>query len=284
MEERFALAEATVGIVGLGLMGGSLALALKGHCGTVVGADTDPATLEEACRQGAVSRADLDPAGILPGVDLVILATPVPAIIDLLDKIATLVTNPCIVMDVGSAKRSVISAMQSLPERFETIGGHPLCGKERLSFANADKDLYNDAPFFLTPLPRTTARAMSGAQQLTKAIGAKPVIVSPEEHDRFMAQTSHLPFLLSTALTLAVEQECAPFVGPGFRSTSRLASTSASMMLGVLQSNRDNVLDALHRIQGELAGIERLLDSEDHSSLEALLDAAKSKHRTLVQS
>ena len=284
MAESFMLADATVGIVGLGLMGGSLALSLRGHCRSVVGSDTDLPTVREACRQGFVSRADPDPARVLPDADILILATPVPAIVELLERLPSIVLNPCIVMDIGSAKRSIVSAMQRLPERFEPIGGHPLCGKEQFSFANAEQGLYRDAPFFLTPLERTTPQAMSAANQIMDAIGARPVIVSPEEHDQFLAQTSHLPFLLSSALTLAVAPECAPFVGPGFRSTSRVAGTSTSMMLGVLQSNRDNVLIALHRLQHELEKMDELLSAANDAKLEGVLNEARSRHQALVRS
>lgn len=283
MDGRFSLQDSTVGIVGLGLMGGSLALALKDRCRSVVASDTDSATLEEACRQGAVAAAHRDPARILPGADLVILATPVPAIIDLLAELPKIVHNPCIVMDVGSVKCPVVSAMSRLSESFEAVGGHPLCGKETLSFAHAEAELYQGANFFLTPLERTTPRAMSAAHQVIQAIGAKPVTVDAEEHDRLLAATSHVPFLLSSALALAVPDECAPFAGPGFRSTSRLAGTSASMMLGVLQCNRGNVLHALHRLQRELAKIEAALGAEDYPKLEDLLNDARGKHRILVQ-
>ncbi len=283
MDDRFSLKDATVGIVGLGLMGGSLALALKDHCRAIVASDMDPAVLEEACRRGTVIMADQDPGRVLPEADVVVLATPVPAIIHLLDELPTVMPNGCIVMDLGSVKRSVVAAMSLLPQRFEPIGGHPLCGKEKLSFANAEDRLYQGASFFLTPLERSTPRALSAANQVIEAIGAKPVAVDAEEHDRLLAATSHLPFLLSAALTLAVPDECAPFAGPGFRSTSRLAGTPASMMLGVIQFNRDNVHEVLHRIQDELAKIDTALEAEDYVRLEEMLNDAESKHRMLVQ-
>ena len=282
MDNRFSLKDATVGIVGLGLMGGSLALALKDRCRAIVGSDTDMATVEEACRQGVVAVADPDPARVLPAADVVILAAPVQAIIELLDALPAITYKPCVVMDIGSTKRSIVGAMKRLPERFEPIGGHPLCGKERLSLVNAEKDLYQGASFFLTPLERTTVRAMSAANQIIEALGAKPVLVSPEEHDRFLAATSHLPFLISSVLALTAPEECGPFAGPGFRSTSRLAGTPASMMLGVVQCNRDNILHALQGFQNELSKIEALLSTENYLELEAVLNEARGKYGALV--
>ncbi len=283
MEGQFSLGDSTVAIVGLGLMGGSLALALQGHCKAVVGSDVDPTTVAEAIRRDVVVAADLDPACVLPGADVVILTAPVPAILQLLGRLDSLIPHPCIVIDIGSTKRLIVDAMSRLPGRFEPVGGHPLCGKERLSLSNAEAGLYKAAPFMLTPLERTTARAMSAASQIVEAIGAKPVVVGPEEHDRLLATTSHMPFLLCSALVLAAPQECAPLVGPGFRSTSRLAGTSASMMLGVLRTNRENVIAALDRLQNELASMAALLAAENYVELEGRLNDSKRKYEALVQ-
>ncbi len=283
MEGGFSLLDSTVCIVGLGLMGGSLALALQGRCRALRGSDADQTILEEARLREVVTLADSDPRKVLPGSDLVILATPVPAIIGLLNELPAMMPDRCIVMDIGSAKCAITEAMMRLPERFEPVGGHPLCGKEKLSLVNAEPALYRAASFFVTPLERTTPRALSAISQVIDAIGGRQVIVSPEEHDHCIASTSHLPFLLSSALALATPQECTRFIGPGFRSASRLAGTPASMMLGVLQANRDHVLHALHGLQAELDGIELALAAEDYPKLETILKEARCRYQALVQ-
>jgi prephenate dehydrogenase len=186
-------------------------------------------------------------------------------------------------MDLGSTKKLIVDSMAKLPERFDPIGGHPICGKEKLSLANAERTLYYAAPFLLTPLKRTSSQALSAAHQIIEAVGAKAKVLDAEEHDRILASTSHLPFLLSSALALSTSQEIASFVGPGFKSTSRLAGTSSSMMLGVLQSNRENVLTALHALQGQLNEIESSLSSNDFSKLESLLNQAQTKHQIFSQ-
>jgi prephenate dehydrogenase len=186
-------------------------------------------------------------------------------------------------MDLGSTKRLVVQAMSKLPERFDPIGGHPICGKEKLSLANAERTLYYAAPFLLTPLERTSSRALSAANQIIEALGAKGKVLDAIDHDRILASTSHLPFLISSALARTTPQDVAPFVGPGFKSTSRLAGTSSSMMLGVLQSNRENVLNALHGMQAELAQIESALSAGDFDKLESLLDEAQNKYQTFAQ-
>lgn len=275
----FNLAESKIAIVGLGLMGGSLALGLRGKCAALYGIDPHLPTLELALSQHIVDYADSDPAKLLTKVDMVILSAPVPAILTLLEQLPSFISNPCIVMDLGSAKHSIVEAMSRLPERFDPIGGHPICGKEKLSLANAERTLYYAAPFLLTPLERTSQRALSAANQIIEALGAKGKTLDAVEHDRILALTSHLPFLISSALALATPEDVTPFVGPGFKSTSRLAGTSSSMMLGVLQSNRENVLNALHGLQSQLAEIEAALSAEDFAKLEAILNEAQSKHQ-----
>ncbi|HET7143206.1 MAG TPA: prephenate dehydrogenase [Anaerolineales bacterium] len=279
----FNLAKSRIAIIGLGLMGGSLALGLRGKCVAIYGVDPHPATLELALSQHIVDYADSDPANLVPQVDLVILSAPVPAILTLLEQLPTFTSNPCIVMDLGSTKKLIVESMSRLPERFDPIGGHPICGKEKLSLANAERTLFYTAPFLLTPLERTTARALSAANQIIEAVGAKATVLDAVEHDRILASTSHLPFLISSALALTTPQDVASFIGPGFRSTSRLAGTSSSMMLGILQSNRENVLSTLHGLQNQLTEIESVLSSRDFSKLESILNEAQSRYQTFTQ-
>ncbi len=264
-------------------MGGSLALGLRGKCAALYGCDPHQPTLELALSQHIVDYADSDPANLLPEVDLIILSAPVPAILTLLEKLPTYTSNPCIVMDLGSTKKLIVDSMSRLPERFDPIGGHPICGKEKLSLANAERTLYYAAPFLLTPLERTSPRALSAAHQIIEALGAKATLLDAVEHDRILASTSHLPFLLASALALATPDKFSSFVGTGFKSTSRVAGTSSSMMLGVLQSNRENVLNALHGMQTQLAEIESALSSEDLVRLESILNEAQTKYQVLTQ-
>jgi prephenate dehydrogenase len=264
-------------------MGGSLALALKGKCAELLGLGPRRASLDIALREGFVSRADTDPAAILPQADVIVLASPIPAILELLSRLGELVPQECIVIDLGSSKGDVTRAMSALPERFDPIGGHPICGKEVLSIANADIALYHGAPFVLTPLERTTPRARRCAGQLVAALGARAIWMDAAAHDASIAATSHLPYLLASALVLATPKEAAVLVGPGFRSTSRLAATPQSMMLGVLETNRENVQAALARFRRQLEAVEAALADEDPAGLSALLEQAAALHGELVQ-
>jgi prephenate dehydrogenase len=283
-QDGFVLAKARIAIIGLGLMGGSLALALKGKCAALYGVEPSQATRDLALRQSIVDFVDENPAIILPQVDLVVLAAPVPAILKLIENLPEYTPNPCIVVDLGSSKAAIVQKMAALPENFDPIGGHPICGKERLSLENADRTLYYAAPFLLTPLKRTSRRARMACEQIISAIGAKAEFLDAEEHDRILACTSHLPFLLSSALALATPQDVSSFIGPGFRSTSRLAGTPATMMLGVVLSNRRNILAALERLQDELALFTSAIAENDVESLHASLVSAQEAYFKLIGS
>ena len=282
MEDGFRLQDSKIAIIGLGLMGGSLALALKGKCAALYGIDTNRATLELALEKQIVDQVDSDPVQLLPQADLVILATPVLAIIDFIQKLPSFIQKPCIVRDLGSTKRDIVRAMSLLPERFDPIGGHPICGKEKLGLENADANLYQGAAFVITALERTTIRATSAVEQIVSIIDARLIKMDVRDHARILAATSHLPFLLSSALALSTPPEFAPLTGTGFKSTSRLAGTSSHMIVGVLQSNRENILPAIQTFQNSLNQLESALQSENYKQLELLLNQSQSAYQSLV--
>lgn len=290
MEDGFSLKHTTVGIIGLGLMGGSLALALKGKCARLLGFDSHPPTLELALSKRIIDHASAwlpSPRGRRAGgegeVDLLILAAPVPAILDYLHQLQGADYHlPLAILDLGSTKRGILQAMAKLPANFDPLGGHPICGKEKLGLENADPSLYQNAPFLLTPLERTSQRALRITKELIAAIGAHPIEMTAEEHDRILAAASHLPFLLSSALAHATPKEFAPLIGPGFRSASRLAGTPSRMMLGVLESNRDNILNALQTFRASLDEIETALKNEDHTRLEDFLHHSRAAYHSLT--
>ena len=279
------LAEARVAILGLGLMGGSLAMALHGRCARLLGIDPDPATLALAEQLGLADRLSQDPAILLPGADLVVLAAPVGSILRLLGDLPRLHPGRAVVLDLGSTKTGVVRAMAALPPRFEPVGGHPMCGKERSSLAEAEAQLYQGATFALTSLSSTTPRARSLAEELVRGVGAQPLWLEAETHDRWVAATSHLPYLVACALAAATPEETGPMVGPGFRSTARLAASPTSVMLDVLSTNRANLLEAIGRFRLHLDQIEAcLVDVEARpGELAQVLDQAAGRQRQLVE-
>jgi prephenate dehydrogenase len=283
MEDGFSLKNSTIGIFGLGLMGGSMALALKGHCSRLIGFDSDPATLELALSKNIVDQTEASSVKPLPQVDVLILATPVPAIISLIQQLPALLPNPCIILDLGSTKTKIVEAMIALPKCFEPIGGHPICGKEKLGLENADRNLYQGAPFVITPLERTTERAKSAATQIISVIGAHMMELSATDHDLILASTSHLPFLISSALANTTPREFASLAGPGFRSTSRLAGTPSHMMMGILKSNRENILKGLKDFCGSLGEIEAFLQDENYAELELILKQSRMAYLRITE-
>ena len=260
-----------VAIVGLGLMGGSLAMALRGKCAALFGIDPDPETLRLAEQISLVDRASADPAQLLPQADLIVLAAPVRAILTLLQDLPGFHPGNAVVIDLGSTKTQILQAMDSLPGRFDPVGGHPMCGKEKNGLENASPDIYQGARFVLSALPRTSQAARAAAEALVRAAGAQPDWADPLEHDRWVAATSHLPYLVACALALATPAEAAPLVGPGFRSTTRVAASSPRVMLDILRTNRENVLQSSSRMREQLDRLESCIWEEDWQALEALL-------------
>ncbi len=272
-----------VAILGLGLMGGSLAMALRGQCGQLCGYDIDAETVHIAQDRQVVDYASTQLDEILPQADLIILATPVNQILSLLKQLGTLHPDPAMVMDIGSTKRQLMQAMQALPNRFDALGGHPICGKEKSSLVNAEASLYQGARFVLCRLPRTSENAIRLAAELVEVIGATPTWMEPEEHDRWIASTSHLPYLVANALVRATPGQAAGLLGPGYLSTTRLAASYAPMLVDVLETNRDMVLPALAEFRAALGQLEARLRDGDQTGLADYLRASAQKHAELIK-
>ena len=276
------LAECTVAILGLGLMGGSLALALRGRCQKILGYDPDPRAVALAGERQAVDLAADDLQTVLAGVDLIILAAPVRAIIQQLAVLPDLHPGRAVVIDLGSTKQEIVQAMACLPERFDPVGGHPMCGREKGTLTAADKDLFQNHTFAFTALDRTSGVARRLAEELAQAVGAHALWLDVETHDRWTSASSHLPYLVANALAAATPSEAAPMIGTGFISTSRLAISPAEMMLDVVLTNRVNVLKALRTFRGRLDQLERCLEKGDEDTLRELLRDGAAQRERLV--
>jgi len=263
-------------------MGGSLAMALRGRCAALLGVDRDPRTLALALEWGVVERAGSDPEKILPEADLVILSVPVQKIIAYLTELPRLHPGNPIVIDLGSTKKGILQAMADLPERFDPLGGHPMCGKESSSLENADPLIYQEATFAFVSLPRTSALARRLAEELAVAVGAHALWLEAETHDRWVANTSQVPYLVANALAGSVPLEAAPLVGPGFRSTARLAGSSLEMMGDILATNQMPILEALQKVRQRLEKFESLLEYSQFEDLQRLLSEGRNQYHTLV--
>ncbi len=277
-----SLLDCRVAILGLGLMGGSLALKLRGQCRRLLGCDPDPATLALARQWRLADRLTDQASEILPQADLVILATPVGEILKLLAALPELHPGAAAVLDLGSTKAQIVMRMQALPARFDPLGGHPMCGKERGGLASAEADLYHAATFAFTPLVRTSPGLRSLAEQLARLLGANPLWLEAETHDRWAAAVSHAPYLVSNALAAVTPPEARPLVGPGFRSAARLAPTAWTMMRPILQTNRPHILEGLERARQQIEALEQALAEEDWLALERLTAQGGANYEALV--
>ncbi len=275
------LTEARVAVVGLGLMGGSIAGALQGHCRRVIGVARRPETVEMARMAGFIHEGTTSLTDGVREADAVILATPVRTILRQLDEIAPFLPPDCLVMDLGSTKRAVLAAMERLPAHVQPLGGHPMCGKERSGLEAADPDLYRGCTFILVPLPRTSPEALALGREIAGAVGARPLVLDACAHDRWVAFLSHLPYLLSCALVAAAEEVLADHpaartvAASGFRDTSRLAGSDVTMMTDILLTNPDMVLHALRTCQLHLDHIARWIEQGDEDALQAALAAVR---------
>jgi prephenate dehydrogenase len=284
MSEPDFLSTSRIAIIGLGLMGGSLALALRGRCRALLGCDIDPETRLLADQLNLVDRLSSDPAEILPAAEVVILATPLNVILKLVAELPRLHPGSAIILDLGSTKVQVLQAMEALPARFDPLGGHPMCGKETAGLENAESKIYQQAAFAFTALERTSETAKSFAEQFARAIGSQPLWVDPDTHDQWSAATSHLPYLIAAALSAATPNQSAPLIGPGFRSTTRLAATPAAIMLDVLQTNQGYILHSLNSFRQELDRLEEQLSQGEFRNLKMLLDQSAEQRRSLINS
>jgi prephenate dehydrogenase len=277
------LIDCRVGLIGLGLMGGSLALALKGACRSISGYDVDSNTITQALERGIIQHPiDLRPDGVgSDKVDLLILAAPVSAILDWIDRVPQVFSGDFHLLDLGSTKTQIVERMQSLPDRISPLGGHPMCGKETSGLGVADGDLYRGCLFALTPLKRTRPATMNLAQELTTTLHARSLILDPQAHDRAVAAISHLPYLLSITLAEVAlntaDDVTWRLAASGFRDTSRLAASDVTMLLDILKSNRAEVLAALDNAQSSLQETIDLIEREDWPQLRSKLEAARAK-------
>lgn len=238
-----------VGIVGLGLIGGSIALAARQiwPASLVVGVD-EKDVLETAMRLHAIDVA-ADDLFVLAEVDLVILAAPVRQNITLLESLDEYVSRPAVVTDTGSTKRAIVDAARGLPPRFTFVGGHPLGGAAKGGLEHARPDLFTGRPWLLTPTGDGDGDAIEKLSAFVRGLGAEPRIVSVAAHDRMLAYLSHLPQLTASALMQvigdAVGAEGLALAGRGLLDTTRLAASPSGIWQDIAATNADELREAL---------------------------------------
>ncbi len=260
-------------IIGTGLIGGSFALALRKHrfAGRILGCDRESA-LQRAKTRGAIDDGFVDPADAVRGSQLVVLATPVLAIVDLIGRLGPGLRPTTLLTDVGSTKVAVADQAlrvfgKNAGKRF--LAGHPMAGKENSGVEYADADLFQNAVWFLTPLPEQNLQAGLFAEFAgwIDQIGARIAMLPPQDHDRLCAWISHLPQMIATALAAALVDEFgeeAPLLAAGGRALQEMTRISASpysMWRDIAISNQKNIEDALLKVEQRLAHIRENLST-----------------------
>lgn len=261
-------------IVGLGLMGGSMALALRQYSTTIVGVDLDEHTRGYAVENHIVDRATDDLKSGVEDADVVILCAPVRALVSMLrNRIGSYLRSNTLLVDIGSTKHDICEAMGRLPIGIHAMGGHPMTGKESSGVEVSDSLLYVGKPFVLCATRRTTPATRLRALALAEALGAVPIEMDAERHDRIVATISHLPYLLSAALVATATSEANhdeavwQLAAGGFRDMSRLAGSDIRMMSDIINTNTQAIAVLLAQFRVQLALLERMLIARDEDEL-----------------
>ena len=270
-----------VTLVGVGLIGGSIGLALRqqGFSGEILGLGRRP--LDDAVECGAVDAYTQDAEEAARGAGLVVLCTPVELIAPKVAQLTPYLEPGCIVTDVGSVKRTVVTEVEPLvPEGCYFVGGHPMAGSEQTGVAAARHDLFHRATCLITPTEQTNADALARVERFWSSIGARVVQMSPLEHDYLIGAASHLPHLVACALTQTVAKieneagKAIDFAATGFRDTTRIAAGSPNLWTHILLQNRDAVLRTMEEMLDYLQRYHHALSHANPEELRMLLKNA----------
>jgi len=271
-------------LIGCGLVGGSLSLALReaGRVSRVVGFDLSTETAERARARGIVDELAASAGEAVRSAELVLLAVPVRATSAVCEAIAPSLSPTALVMDVGSTKVEVLRAVERWlphPERF--VGAHPIAGTERSGPDAADASLFRGRRCLLSPTASTRPQSLALARELWQSVGAEVEELDAERHDRALGWVSHLPHVAAFALAAAVGGAAARdrllegLSGGGFVDTTRIAASDRSMWRDVLLSNREVVLTAMRGLDDELAELRRAVAAGDGAALDSLIERAR---------
>lgn len=267
-------------IIGLGLMGGSLAMALgeQGNC-VITGFDLSPESMEKAYGRGLIQRKAISLKEAVNEAELVVLATPVGSYPGICRVITSVLAPGTIVTDLGSVKRPAMEAAKALPENVYFIGGHPLAGSEKGGLEAATATLFENAYYFLTPDEESQESTVNRLKTWVSTLGAFPVIVSAEGHDRILARTSHFPHVMASLLANIVGEEAdetiASFTGSGFRDTTRIAAGNPSLWEEILHLNRRELSLCLLQTEEKVREVRLALEQEQRQWIHEFLTKGK---------
>ncbi len=273
----------TVVIVGVGLIGGSIGLALRkrGLAAEVVGVGRDRSVLEEIRRQGAIDRGTTALEDAVSRAQAVVVCTPVNRIPDDVRRAADAAGPDVLVTDAGSTKRQIVESVERHPRSASVfVGAHPLAGSERRGAVHASADLFQGRVCMLTPTHRTQPEQLRRARAFWTSLGSRLVEMNPADHDEILAHTSHLPHALAAALAASVPAEWQALAAGAFRDGTRVAAADTALWTAIFRDNRGHLLKALGHLQESLDAFKYALMTDDEDAIRQWWDNAK-KRRNL---
>lgn len=271
----------TVGILGVGLLGGSLGKALKARdlCERVIGIGRNKERLQLAQTMGAVDDITIDMLAVAPELDILVVAVPVSLIPVFVAKITDSLKPNAVITDVGSTKAKLVRDCETSVEGKQVffVGSHPMAGGEKTGVASSREDIFEGATCFVTPTASSKPEAESKIVQLWESVGGKVFVLSPDEHDQIVAASSHLPHLVASALCLIARKEHSSLphfiegIGSGFRDATRIAAGSELIWKDICTHNRENIVSCLTRFGHMLDAISHAIDAQENQEVERLL-------------
>ena len=274
-----------VSIVGLGLIGGSLGMALrKGRVARrVIGFARHEATIRQAKRRGAIHDGDTELCpNWLGESELVVLAVPPDEVVRMARQVAKLTSHSFVMTDATSVKEPVVRSLETLlPSRIPFVGSHPMAGSERSGIEAADPALFRGAPCIVTPTGRTDPKAVKRVSRMWSRVGGGVVEMDPKRHDVLVAQISHAPHLAAVALALLPEEAALGIAAGGFADTTRIAASDPAMWEQICRMNRKEIVAALDRLTASLIRLKAAVAAGSAGTLRATLRGAQARRLRL---
>ena len=274
-----------IAIIGVGLIGGSIGEAIKKKrlAGTVVGIGHKASSIDEALRRGAIDKGTLNAVKGVAGADLVIIATPVGLIPAFAKKISRSLKKGCIVTDVGSTKGEIVKALERImPKGADFVGSHPLAGSDKRGIVFAQNDLLRGSTVIMTKTKKTKTSSLNKLSGFWKSLGVERVVIqSPEDHDRIVAEISHLPHIAAAAIVNTASDRSLQFASSGFKDTTRIAASDPDIWRDICVTNRKEIAKALERYEKNIAALKKLIKSGSAARLKKEFERSKKRREKL---
>jgi len=272
-----------VGIIGLGLIGGSLAKALKSRVGVekIVALNRSEDVLKLALNEGVIDEYTTEVDSSFLGCEIIFICTPVGLIFDYAKKLLPFIEKSCIVTDVGSTKGGIYDKIKTLSDKFCYIGGHPMTGSEKFRYQASKEHLFENAYYICTPAENAAAEKIAFFKDIVTKLGAIPIVVSPYVHDYIVASVSHVPHIIAAGLCANVKKLDTPqshmhlIAAGGFKDITRIASSSPDMWENICFENKTQILNALNSLEEIIGTMKKNLLSDDHKAVYGYFDNAR---------